>query len=311
MLKNVAKIAGLAAASYFLVSFRDIITSASDILVSANPTLLLASIIGMLGYRALNATGWGRIANALGGRIRLLDGAVVWLKSEAFRWLPGSVWGYCSRALMGQKLGLTKQQSSVSLSLELFLTLAAWTGTALVFSLATSSTLLSHSSLETVLAIGLAGFAGISLAIVVYSFSEKARRICHELIAIRNFKLKPWALIEVLTLYSILCLFNGFCFFLVCSSLGISSLTIGQAVAANSQAFLIGLFTFVAPGGLGVREGSLTAILSINTSLEIALAAALLWRLVQLSVELICLIFVFTSSAIKRGKGEFSRCESL
>jgi len=151
---------------------------------------------------------------------------------------------------------------------------------------------------------------GLTAATIIYRFSDKARRICQKLLALRNLKFKPWALVEVLILYSLLCLFNGFCFFLVCSSLGISSLTISQAVAANSQAFLIGLFTFVAPGGLGVREGSLAAILSISTSVEIALAAAILWRAVQLSVELVCLIIVFTGSRIQDHRGEFSICQN-
>ena len=216
---------------------------------------------------------------------------------------------------MGKQLGLNKQQASLSLTLELSLTLAAWLSTALLFSIISNSSMLPSGATESIVLILLLGLAGLVLATLVYYFSPKARGVCQELLALKTFDFKLIALVEVFLLYTGLCIFNGFCFYLVCSSLGIDSLSPAQAIAANSQAFLIGLFALVAPGGLGVREGSLTAILSTYTTVETALAAALLWRGVQLLVELLCLILVFIGyqansalSSLSLGGGSYSKC---
>ena len=311
MVKRIAKILAVLAFCSLVVTFREVIVSAGSIASSADPAFLGLSIVGLFIYRVFNATGWGKVANALGGQVGLVDGASVWLKTESFRWLPGSVWGYCSRALLGQQLGLNRQQASLSLTLELSLTLGAWIGTALIFSLISSVSIFPSGLVNLIATLGITGIFGLSLMPVLYKTSAKVRRHVKELITLKDFEIKPLVLLEVLIFYSVLCCFNGFCFFLICSSLGITSLSIGQALAANSQAFLIGLFALIAPGGIGVREGSLAAILSSYTSVETALAAALLWRGTQLLVELICLLVVFAEIALKsrfQEKEGYLRC---
>jgi hypothetical protein len=77
-------------------------------------------------YRVLNAFGWSLVIRSLGGRLPALGSARIWLVSETLRWLPGSVWGLFSRAAQARRAGVPALAASLSLPLELLLTITAW-----------------------------------------------------------------------------------------------------------------------------------------------------------------------------------------
>ena len=88
-----------------------------------------------------------------------------------------------------------------------------------------------------------------------------------------------------------MCALNGiaFCFVLNAVTAG-SSIPWLVVIAANAVAWLVGFFAIFAPGGLVVREGTLALILSPWLPAEQAIAAAIVWRLVQIAAELMCVV---------------------
>ena len=77
-------------------------------------------------YRVCNAHGWWLVLRAQRQTLPPATALRIWLSSEACRWLPGSVWSFGSRTLLGVKAGIGPLAAGSSLALELVLTMAAW-----------------------------------------------------------------------------------------------------------------------------------------------------------------------------------------
>jgi uncharacterized membrane protein YbhN (UPF0104 family) len=77
-------------------------------------------------------------------------------------------------------------------------------------------------------------------------------------------------------------------------TLGGSAFPIGQVIAINAVAWLVGFFAVFAPAGLGVREATFAILFSIWAPFDQGLLAAGVWRLVQIGAEIICCIFAIS-----------------
>lgn len=286
-MKHLPKLLLLTACGIILVKFRPLLFEAGQKLASADQQLIIFALVLIVIYRVTNASGWGLLANSLGGRIKLFSGIKIWLQSESMRWLPGNVWGYVSRAYMGEQAGLSREQGSLALSLELVLTLLAWGITAFFFSLASGNLGFWLSGLETHLGslTMMIAVAPIFVVLGALAFSKLKKKLGK--IDFPSINLLECS--RVLGLYLGLCSLNGACLYFVCHSLGLRDVSLSLAIAANANAFIFGLLAPFAPGGLGIREGSLAALLAPVSGLEAGLAAALLWRVLQIVAELLCL----------------------
>ena len=97
-----------------------------------------------------------------------------------------------------------------------------------------------------------------------------------------------------LLIYVVLAVINGISCYAVIRSLSpTSDVPILAAVAANSLAWLVGLFAVMAPGGLVVREATLALQLGLWMPMGEAVFVAIVWRFVQLAVELVCVTAAF------------------
>ncbi len=77
-------------------------------------------------HRVVNTLGWTMVLWAMGRPLPARTGARIWLTSEAFRWLPGSVWAYGSRGVLAARAGIPPAVAAVSLLWELWITVLAW-----------------------------------------------------------------------------------------------------------------------------------------------------------------------------------------
>ena len=93
---------------------------------------LTTALVLCLVYRLLNAGVWTCILASLGHRVPYFKGMRVWLTSESLRWLPGSIWGFCSRVDGARSLGVPATIASLSLPVELIVTIGSWSIVAVV-----------------------------------------------------------------------------------------------------------------------------------------------------------------------------------
>ncbi len=264
-------------------------------LKGANVRLVIVATCISLVYLACNATVWGEVCTALGSKKSRIKAGMIWIESESMRWLPGGVWGYTSRVVESQKLGLTKKIGTLSLTLELGFTVVAWGLIGLVglvssesLQFAMENTLSKVPYLKILCVLGIVG-AGLiggvgwlrnSFNVRLRYKSWKAKTQVHTMPQRRYLR----CLAEYITLN----LFYSVGFFLCLKGIHLPhTLTFSEVSGAYALSWIVGFFAFGAPGGMGVREGVLfLAFQPLNIGDEVV-AGAILWRAIQILTELI------------------------
>ncbi len=249
------------------------------------PPLAVAALV-LLVYRPVNAAVWSPVLASLGARLPALRAARVWMVTEALRWVPGGIWGFASRVAEARRAGVPASKASLSLPVELALTVLAWGGTAL-FGLALSGQLAAFADLLPAGAAApptllLAAAACGAFALLLLSRAPRLRRIIAGV--------RPAPALAALAAYLLLCTFHGLAFHLVLVAIaGDAAPGLWAAVGSNSAAWLVGFFAIGIPGGIGVREAGAAFFLAPVMGVPEAAAAAILWRGLQIGGELLWL----------------------
>ncbi|MFW6116211.1 MAG: lysylphosphatidylglycerol synthase domain-containing protein [bacterium] len=81
--------------------------------------LLVGSILLQLAASVLWATVWWRMVVRTGCSVSWLAGTRIYMTSNLARYIPGSIWGYVSRAYLGKEDGVTPQGVGISVVWEI------------------------------------------------------------------------------------------------------------------------------------------------------------------------------------------------
>jgi hypothetical protein len=267
----------------------------------------LAVALGLsIVYRAVNAYGWVLVLRSLRHPMRAFSGVRLWLVSETLRWLPGSVWSFLSRVAQARTAGVPALTASLSLPLELLLTIAAWgivacaalglSGTAGVWLSRVPAVWLAISFVALALTVGAA--CALLRWRPASALSKKVDALQGSLRELRQAPPRVSLLVAALSLFTALAVLNGAAFLAVLEAVSESPPSLLATVGINAAGWLVGFFAFFAPAGLGVREGGMTAMLAPMMPLDAAVIGVLLWRLIQILVELICLAACFAPNGV-------------
>ena len=220
--------------------------------------LVGALVLGAAGTAA-GAFIWLTILDTLGLRTqrRWLG---LFFQAQLGKYIPGSVWQYAGRAAVARAQGIPVRQVGLSLPIEFAASgLAAGS---------TASLLLGWWGAALVGAVAILLFVGERLA--------RSRRP----VAI--------ATIRATLLYIPSWLVLGASFWLCARGLvGTPAHEFAFYIGAFAVAWLAGLLAVYAPGGLGVREGVLVALLSSRIGAADALVVAAASRLVLIAVDIV------------------------
>jgi hypothetical protein len=279
--------------------------------LSMDPAIIAVAMLVAVVYRVLNSCGWVYVLRSLRCHLPTIQGSSIWLTSETMRWLPGSVWGYVSRVYAARQAGVDGTRASLSVSLELFLTVVAWSITAVagVLFSGMSGKLMAMvhfphlPSLWLPAAVVLAGSLCIPALPKMHLAERMPKKVRDLLGDLKTLAQRPPRMDYcgmVLVSYVALCILNGLNFWLVLRALSPSAPPFTAVIAINAIGWLTGFFAFMAPGGLGVREAGIAGMLALFTPLPVAVTAALLWRVLQVVVELFCLTFCMIPSGSSR-----------
>ena len=260
-------------------------------------------------YRLCNAHGWWFVLRAVRQRLPAATALRVWLSSEACRWLPGSVWNFGSRALLGARAGVAPVPAAASLALELGLTLAAWVIVAGVCFPLCGADVIAKGNLLTprfqspaiVLSVFLITVVGgyVAWRVARRCAPGKFARATELLSKLRQAKPEPTRCLVAFGYYGLMVVFSGVGLFCLIHLMNRDvDIPVAAVVGANALAWLVGFFAVVAPGGLVIREGSLAVVLAVWMPLEQAVAVAVVWRVLQIGAELVCVLIVFAPAAV-------------
>jgi hypothetical protein len=258
---------------------------------------LLAAGAIAAGHRVFSACAWVLVVRSLGHRLEMRKGLRLWFGTETLRWLPGGVWGLFARAARATGEGVPALAASLSMPLELLLSVVAWTVTALACLGLSGTTGVWLAKLPTswLIASVFALLLTVATALVLArwrpsaAIGRKLQGLSKSLGLLREARPRVPALFMALALFVVLCAAHGVAFLAVLKAVDDSPPGALAVVGINAVGWLVGFFAFFAPTGIGVREATLTAMLAPFVPVDAAIVASFLWRLVQLAVELVCL----------------------
>lgn len=249
--------------------------------------LLLASAMTAAMYLMLVAT-WESSLAWWDARLGWRDAARIWFASNLARFIPGGVWQFAGIAAMAARRGCSAIAANGAVVLQQLSIVVA--GVALT--LWTAPDLLGPT-VQRVIPSGLAPVAGtlVLLAYVVgfprssQTLAARAERLAGPL----WWPAPPTHKFAVqVGLMAVMWVVYGLAFWLFGRALfGAAGPGIMSSIAIYTAAYVAGIVTVIAPGGLGVREAALTAALTPVIGGERAVVMALASRLWLLVVELI------------------------
>jgi uncharacterized membrane protein YbhN (UPF0104 family) len=231
------------------------------------PALVAAAAIAFVAI-LVAASVWLLILRRLGIEPRA-RWAGIYMQAQLGKYIPGSVWQYAGRAALGRGEGIPPRAATVSLTLELAGSVVA---AALVASLTGGVIAFAATAGAAIVGVGIWPHARRRLARLRRTQSSAVLRAAFET-----------------TLYYVpIWLLLGLCFWLTARSLfSLSFKDVGFYTGAFTVAWLIGLVAVFAPGGLGVREAVLVALLRSRTGTADAVLLATVSRGLLTMVDLL------------------------
>lgn len=259
----------------------------------------IAALFFALLYRLVNPFVWVLTLRAMDQQVDVFAASKIWIQSESRRWLPGGIWSYASRAIQAKTLKVSTGMASASMFLELLLTcVAAVLLVSIIFLFWTK---------EWVAVLNDAQFKLPALGFVVSTLAIASTLAClfYKTLAswgvgilgrfriLKNVSMSKAGTLKALAYSTLMALLNGtITLFLFWSILDANVPPAMVVVAATSIAWIIGLVTIFAPGGLVVREGAFAFCVLLWTPYATGIAVAVLARLVQMTAEAIALLIV-------------------
>ncbi len=251
------------------------------------PFLLSAGLYA--AYCGFNAFGWALILRSFGYPITAAAAVPLWIRCEALRWLPGSVWNFGARAVEVRKLGVPQSIAAASMTFELMFSVASkvlfavWGGFLFANQL--------HATPRVDIVVGTVVGVALLMAIVLRNKLDLAGR---QYAAIKSACATAFTrkrLRDNLSLFAYyLCtgLLQGIALkFLVVAITGNGNVSTMVLVSANAAAWLAGFFALFAPGGIVVREAALATALATWLPPAECVSIALCWRLLQTIIEVV------------------------
>jgi glycosyltransferase 2 family protein len=256
-------------------------------------------VIGILGYMlilTLLALAWKRSLHLLGKDITYRDSYIVFNRSLISKYLPGNVFQYVGRFLLGRNIGISDTTLVSSIILETLIQVAASIILVLSFNIILGW-VYKFNNLTLVLS---AVFIILSIVIIlILKYSSKTRQWLFKkpwFIQIRTINVKSLLIgsIPILLIYFVFLLASGFLFWFL--SITIFEINFSNSIPIFIGAYIIswtiGYITPGAPGGLGIREAILISILSPYMPGAKALSISIIFRLITIVGEV--LIFITT-----------------
>lgn len=261
------------------------------------PLWLASSVVFLLIAYILFACGWTLILRMLGVHISLRKGVSIFLLSIFGRYIPGGVWSALGRIYLCRLEGIPDSRSGMSILLEQAYPVAS------------------------------AGVVFI-LSLFLWDSADNLTKVVPLLILLPLFIffLHPWPFLKIVNpvlsmlgrgpvsmslrfsdmlmlagFYIIYWMVAGVAFyFFICSFYPMGFYFIPVLSGIFAVSFAAGYVAFLAPAGLGVREGSLIFLLSFFIPTPVAVGIAILSRLWIMGVELLILIVFMIKSDTRR-----------
>jgi hypothetical protein len=290
--KQLAKYTGWSLALlFFALSIYYLIASGNWQRILADtslPGLLMATLLLMAGLGIRSLSGYIS-SQVLMFPLTPLQSYRYWFLSQLSKYLPGSVWQFATRSVFYQRHGLSVTLASV---------LTIWETLAILVSGMALSLLAPRFFIQADTGLTLiSGGLGLTILLILVLFA-RPWQVVQSLPLIGRLANAMLRMIErtgrrrFLLLAGLLALafagwaFINTAFFMIVQAFpGTAHLSYFQTIVVYSVAWVAGFLVFFTPGGIGSREGVLTALLTPAIGFDLAAAIALAARLCWTGAE--------------------------
>lgn len=244
------------------------------------PLLLIGSVLLNIFGLLWGVAAWKLLLGLLGYPISLAALARVWFISGLGRYIPGKIWQFVGAAHLGTASGIPPAVTVTSLAAHTFFFFIG--------------ALLVGAYLSPVAALGLDADLLLAMRLLaplllLLVHPAVIRRVLMLIGRLSAREVGEWGgtwsgAVAVVMLATIAWAITGLSLFLFIRSL--VTIEVGAAamvIGINSLAFVAGYLVFIAPAGLGAKEGVLAALLSVYLPVSVAAViavAARLWTVV-------------------------------
>jgi uncharacterized membrane protein YbhN (UPF0104 family) len=262
----------------------------AEMLEPAWPQLIVAVAL-LLASQASSALLWGRVLEALEGRLSAAELLYIHFICQTGKYLPGKVMLMVGKVVLAVQQGRSRVAAGASVVYEQALFILSGGLAVLLFAaFASADVVTRHRGLVVVLcAISLAALHPLVLQRFV-SVIEKITGV-----QLAGFVLSYRKLLGLLLAYSIPWLLAGVGYYMFVDSLvPVDSSLLPDLAAIFALSGLVGVFALFAPAGVGVREAAMSAMLSAYMPVAASIAVALAFRVALVAVDCSALLIALS-----------------
>ena len=227
---------------------------------------------------------WENLCNGMGVKIPPFTNMAIWFYSQAGKYLPGKIWGPMGRIYLIERHGIRRIDTGICLAYEAAYTTLGGGIIALITIPFWTKTADSYSFNWLLLGIP-AAIAGMHPKVMEWCINR----------ALKIFKINSvsitfsvFFLLRLLFVSLLLWLLGGIGFYyLVASIVPTDGTMIITYVGIFTASCMLGILAFIAPSGLGVREGAFVLLLQPFMPSEVAVMVAFGARFWMICVEVI------------------------
>lgn len=262
-----------------------------------NPLLLLLSVLVHIAAFSLFSRTWCLIISAYGHKVKLPHAFKISYIVDLGRYIPGKIWPVFGMAYLARQIGIREEESVTSWILAMLFALPA------AFAAGGFCIIFSPELLEVILGIFGGGFYAI--VAVVFAISLLLVFVPNEMFKILNlvlrifrrpeikFKLQIKTALLIFISYAVGWSVFGLAFWLFLSAITSGpNLPVIPSIGTFIIAYQIGYLTIFAPGGIGVRELVLSAVLTPYLG-SISAGVAVAARIWNISAEIVAALIAW------------------
>ncbi len=253
-----------------------------------NYVLLAISFCILLGVSIFMIVVWRHILEQFNAHLPFKKAFKIWFLSSLGRYIPGKVWQVMGMAYLTNKEGIRAEISITSAVLAQSLSFIP----GMILGLFTIMFLIPDIQLPGWVYLSLI-LVPVSIIIVYPPYLEKLINMINRALKRSEVHISATFTGNLFTMFLYLCAWvvYGLAFFLFTRSITfIDTSHIFSFFGIFAGAYIIGLIAVFVPGGLGVREGILAALLSAFFPFPVAVAIAFGSRIWITCAELLCVV---------------------
>ena len=284
---------------YLVTQWADV----SEALALVSWLSLAVSLVFVLLGLAAGTMSWIAVLNGIGPRVPILRGAQVMLVGQLGKYVPGSVWSYVMQMELGRQYGILRARVLIS---GLYAAGIGVVSSLILGALALPVVLAGHEALAWLFLLLPIGLVCLHPRVMTWLASLVLRifrrpPLDHQVRFVTVLQAVGWSLLSYV-------LYGAHLWFLANSLADPDFTTFVLLTGAIALGFTAGLFAFVLPSGVGVREailiGVMGLVLTVGQATAISLVSRLMFTVADLASAGIAVIAVLIAKRVAGRRSE-------